>query len=105
MLNASNLDHWANERILAMVRDPLAPTVIHPQRQYSRIDAACGVADLSDVAPSRSAAALKELKRRHMIHINPQTERDRQTVVELPAEGNSAVAAYCQRGCKLTPVW
>ena len=103
MLNASNLDYWANERVLAMVRDPLAPTVLHPQRQYSRVDAPCAVHDLSDVAPARSAAALKELKRKHMIHINTQTERERQAVTELPDTASKAVSVYCRRGCKLTP--
>ncbi len=107
MLNASNADLWVNERIVAMVRDPLAPVVMHPQRQYGRVDGcACAlVPDVSDVSPSRSAAALHALKRRHMIHINCDTERRRRDVVELPEEGSTAVTIYNLRVCKVTPQW
>ncbi len=105
MLNASTADLWANERIVAMVRDPLAPVVMHPQRQYGRVASACAVPDISDVSPSRSAAALKELKRRHMIHINCETERRRRDVIPLPVDGSTAVTVYNLRGGLVTPQW
>jgi hypothetical protein len=105
MLNASNAELWTNERIVAMVQDPLAPIVLHPQRQYSRADSLRAAPDMSDVSPSRSASALKELKRRHMIHIDPATERNRRPLVEMPADSTKAVTVFHLRGLLVTPPW
>jgi hypothetical protein len=105
MLNASNAELWTNERIIAMVRDPLAPVVLHPQRQYGRVEGARVLPDTTDVSPSRSAAALKELKRRHMIHINCDSERGRRQLIDLPGDGSKAATVFNLRGCMLTPQW